>query len=198
LNIKTIGTLSNAEGVGAFITVTPDLDHPAIVLVWEVTGSSTFLAQSEKLAHFGLGPGASAVDLIKIEWPASRIVQQFTNVAANQVLTVVEPLPDYNANGVVDASDYVVWRKYFGTSVTAGTNGDGTGDGAVDESDYALWKRSFGRMVPVLGGGEGTAGDAAGTIPEPAADSLLILAAIALACCPALRSRQRRSNVRPS
>jgi hypothetical protein len=191
LDIKTVGTVSNAEGVGAFITVTPDLDYPNETLVWEMTGSSTYLAQSEKLAHFGLGAGLQIVDLVEIDWPASGIVQQFTNVATNEVLTVVEPLPDYNSNGIVDAADAVVWRKYFGANVTAGTNGDGTGDGIVDDDDHALWARSFGRLIPVLGGGGGTVGNAAGSIPEPAAFTLLTLAALSLAACPTLRSRQR-------
>jgi hypothetical protein len=92
LKIKTVGTTSNTDGVGAFITVTPDLAQPDEKLVWEVSGSSSYLGQSEKTAHFGLGPSAEPVDLVEIEWLASGIVQQFTDVAPNQLLIAVELL----------------------------------------------------------------------------------------------------------
>jgi hypothetical protein len=41
-------------------------------------------------APFGLGDATSA-DLVRIEWP-SGIVQELTNVAANRILTIPEPL----------------------------------------------------------------------------------------------------------
>jgi len=40
-------------------------------------------------AHFGLGD-ATSVDTLRIEWP-SGIVQELTDVAPNQILTVTEP-----------------------------------------------------------------------------------------------------------
>jgi hypothetical protein len=40
-------------------------------------------------AHFGLGDATNATTL-RIEWP-SGIVQEFTNVAANQILPITEP-----------------------------------------------------------------------------------------------------------
>jgi hypothetical protein len=177
LSIRTVGTTSNAEGVGAFITVTLDLDHPDETLVWEVTGSSSFLAQSEKLAHFGLGPNADTVDLIQIEWPASGVVQQFTDIAPNQLLTIIERLPDYNSNGTVDAADYLVWRRFMGTTVSPWTNGDGNGDGVVNESDYFAWRQSFGRAIITASGG--AAGTGAAVVPEPAASALACLALLA-------------------
>jgi hypothetical protein len=170
LDIKTVGTLSNPEGIGAFITVTPDLENPTDSLVWEMTGSSTFLAQSEKLAHFGLGASASIVDLIQIEWPASGIVQQFTNISTNQLLTVVEPLPDYNSDAVVDSADYVVYRQSFGMNVAPGAGADGNGDGVVDILDFNLWRRGYGMTVP-SGGGSGAGRT---TVPEPGTEIFIL------------------------
>ncbi len=49
---------------------------------------------------------------------------------------------DYNANGVVDAADYVVWRKYLNQSALL--PGDVT-PGSVTQSDYSVWRAHFGQ-----------------------------------------------------
>jgi hypothetical protein len=54
-------------------------------------------------------------------------------------------LGDYNQNGVVDAADYVVWRKSLGANVPAFLGADGNGNGTVDEPDYIVWNANFGR-----------------------------------------------------
>jgi hypothetical protein len=180
LDIETIGTISNRNGIGAFITVTPDLSQPNKVLVHEMTGSSSFLSQSEVIAHFGLGANAGTIDLIEIEWPASGIVQQFTDVAPNQRLTVVERLADYNSNGIVDAADYTVWRDSMGSSITAWTGADGDGSGVVDYGDYALWRRSFGMVAGAIGGGGSSLSRVAVAVPEPTAAMLLLLGSVGL------------------
>ena len=73
---------------------------------------------------------------------------------------------DFDKNGVVDAADYVLWRKSAG-QVGVGLAADGTGNGVVDVADYNLWRSRFGATV---------AGSAVGAVmvPEPAALSLLV------------------------
>ena len=64
---------------------------------------------------------------------------------------------DYNQNGVVDAADYVMWRKLFGTSVASPfTGADGDGDGTIDQDDYGVWRAHFGQTLPPSGAGSGT------------------------------------------
>ncbi len=77
---------------------------------------------------------------------------------------------DYNANGVVDAADYTVWRDSLGQ---AGTDlpADGTGDGVVYRMDYDYWKTRF---------GDSTGDSGAATVPEPASGTFLFLAWLAL------------------
>jgi autotransporter-associated beta strand protein len=75
---------------------------------------------------------------------------------------------DYNRNGVVDAADYAVWRKYFNRSVTAGTLADGDGSGFVDDIDYDVWTLSFGNTS--LGAGSGV------QVPEPSAAVVMSVA----------------------
>ena len=73
---------------------------------------------------------------------------------------------DYNRDGVVDAADYVVWRKTLGTTgVPAFSGADGDGDTTIDQDDYGVWRAHFGMTVPAPG-----AGSAAGvpTLSAPA------------------------------
>jgi hypothetical protein len=49
---------------------------------------------------------------------------------------------DYNDNGVVDAADYVVWRKLKGTMLNPRADGDANGQ--VDTADYSVWRAQFG------------------------------------------------------
>lgn len=52
---------------------------------------------------------------------------------------------DYNRNGAVDSSDYVLWRKTLGqTGVVPFSGADGDGDGAIDADDYGVWRSRFG------------------------------------------------------
>jgi hypothetical protein len=82
---------------------------------------------------------------------------------------------DYNANGVVDSADYVVWRDSLGAT---GSNlaADGNHDGQVTQLDYALWKTNFGTTADPVNGGAGSSGQHA-AVPEP---STLLICFIAL------------------
>jgi hypothetical protein len=79
---------------------------------------------------------------------------------------------DYNNNGVVDAADYVLWRKNLGQAVTL-PNDSTPGD--VSQDDYTVWRANFGRTP----GGGGALGAAA--VPEPAAAALIMLGAFVAA-----------------
>lgn len=63
-------------------------------------------------------------------------------------LFVADPSPfnagDYNADGVVDAADYVVWRDNLGTELVMPN--DQT-PGLVSDADYDVWKAKFGRST---------------------------------------------------
>jgi hypothetical protein len=70
---------------------------------------------------------------------------------------------DYNNNGVVDAGDYVLWRKGGPLANEVDT------PGTVNQADYTEWRARFGNPS-----GSGTV--AGTTIPEPAGMVLLISA----------------------
>jgi autotransporter-associated beta strand protein len=94
-------------------------------------------------------------------------------ITGTGILNVTElPAPtgtpgDFNDDGMVDAADYVLWRKLEGTASTLNGNGDETGGSAnnVDAADYALWQQTFGNAAGGAGGAEG--------VPEPG--SLLLI-----------------------
>jgi hypothetical protein len=66
---------------------------------------------------------------------------------------------DYNANGTVDAADYVLWRENLNGTVTLPN--DAT-PGNVTPEDYTVWRTNFG-----LGGSGTRAGAATQSVPEP-------------------------------
>jgi hypothetical protein len=60
-----------------------------------------------------------------------------------------ETTGDYNLDGVVDAADYVLWRKTLGESAAPeGSGADGDSDGMIDPDDYDFWLARFGETVP--------------------------------------------------
>jgi hypothetical protein len=90
LRLVTSGTRSNSDGIGARITVIPDRNDPASLMVREIDGGSNYLANNELTAHFGLGPSTDPIDLVEIHWP-SGVVQQLADVMPNQTIVITEP-----------------------------------------------------------------------------------------------------------
>jgi hypothetical protein len=71
---------------------------------------------------------------------------------------------DYNDDGIVDVGDFVVWRKFNGTSTTLPN--DET-SGSVLPVDYDEWREHF---------GESSAGAGSMAVPEPATLALVLFA----------------------
>jgi hypothetical protein len=66
---------------------------------------------------------------------------------------------DYDHDGTVNGSDYLVWRSNFGKSMAPGTSADGTGDGMVDAADYLLWRKNLGAAMSAALDGMRTSAD---------------------------------------
>jgi hypothetical protein len=52
---------------------------------------------------------------------------------------------DYNGDFVVDALDYQVWKRSFGSSTNSAA--DGNGDGQIDAADYTIWRDHLGEVI---------------------------------------------------
>jgi len=76
---------------------------------------------------------------------------------------------DFDLNDVVDAADYVVWRRGLGRMYTT--------------SQFDMWRANFGRTMTVPGGGAG----ALSAIPEPLAVGLTAIGVFCLSGCSARR-----------
>jgi hypothetical protein len=88
LKVKLDGRASNRSGIGARVRVNATIAGTNFWQMREISCANDGAAQNGLLAHFGLGD-ATNVTTVRIEWP-SGIVQELTNVAANQFLKVVE------------------------------------------------------------------------------------------------------------
>ena len=81
---KLVGTNSNRSAIGTRVRVKVNGSWQ----IREVNSQSGFGGQHSMIQHFGLGLN-SVIDTLVIKWP-SGYIQTATNIAANQMLTVVE------------------------------------------------------------------------------------------------------------
>ena len=95
LRVKTVGTTSNRDGIGARVDVVLAGGRRQWQLV--KTGSS-YCSQSELPVTFGLGDAARVAE-VRVKWPSGR-VDVVPNVAANQIITVQE------GKGLIDAKPF--------------------------------------------------------------------------------------------
>jgi formylglycine-generating enzyme required for sulfatase activity len=152
-NVTTIGSAGtgSASPYGTF-------DQGGNVLEWNETpfrgsrdqrggdwrsSSSGPLAAGTKIFYFG-GSGTA---------------QQFDYLGFRVATTLVADVEgDYNADGIVNAADYAVWRDTRGS--TTNLAADGSGNGTVDTADFSFWRARFGNTV-------GAASSADVAVPEP-------------------------------
>jgi hypothetical protein len=108
----------------------------------------------------------------------SDVTASYAWTTLNQI--IVDTVPDtevglagdYNADGVVNAGDYTIWRDTLNS--TTDLRADGDDSGTVDSGDYTIWKNNFGS---VAGAGSGSLA-VFGTVPEPGTASLIAMAAL--------------------
>jgi len=109
--IKTVGTISNADGIGARVKVTTIYGDQ----IREVASGGSHISQNMLPVHFGLYD-ASQVD-IEIKWP-SGVVQTLTNITPNQILQIFEPYEHAPVGGKIIPLDTTM-VLLAGTQLTA-------------------------------------------------------------------------------
>jgi hypothetical protein len=79
---------------------------------------------------------------------------------------------DYNFDEVVDAADYLVWRKFIGYVVPACSSADANCNGFVEFNEDEPWRQNFGEPLEFGGSPE--------IVPEPSSITLFGLAMIGI------------------
>lgn len=96
---------------------------------------------------------------------------------ANGSLQAQLPLAgDYNDDGVVDAADYVLWRKTLGQTGD-GLAADGNHNGEIEIGDYGVWYTHFGATQQSASGANANA-----AVPEPSGMVMFLAGTLALFC----------------
>ena len=85
IKIKLIGMKCNRTAIGARVRVVTGT-HAQMD---EVHSGGSVMSQSDLRLHFGLGKALRA-DVIEVKWPTTQKVERFTQVKANQILTIRE------------------------------------------------------------------------------------------------------------
>jgi hypothetical protein len=84
IGIKTVGTTSNRDGIGARVTIKAG----SRTLVDEVRSGSSYDSNSDMRLHFGLGP-ATRIDNVQVRWPG-RQTEEFTGLKLDSINILTE------------------------------------------------------------------------------------------------------------
>ncbi|MBC8422445.1 MAG: VCBS repeat-containing protein, partial [Chloroflexi bacterium] len=109
LHVKTVGTISNRAGIGARVRVIGD----GLSQIREVSGGSGRTSQDSLPVEFGFGMYDGTVT-VEVTWP-SGVVDTLTDVAVDQVITVIESgggaatISEVKVTNVRDTSFTVSW-----------------------------------------------------------------------------------------
>jgi hypothetical protein len=151
----TARLLANTYGAGGSFEVVPFLDGEE-VLPDPVTFNATGFAGSTFSYDTSPNPWGSTAPLTGYDKYSIGLYVDFALIGlAFEGATIPGPDGDFNNDLVVDAADYVVWRKMDGTPY-----------------GYSEWRANFG-----LAAGSGAAANA--SIPEPATILLMAVALLA-------------------
>ncbi|HEY4232877.1 MAG TPA: hypothetical protein VGM76_05610 [Lacipirellulaceae bacterium] len=113
-------------------------------------------------------------------------INYLSNAVQLQVVNAVFNSADFDHDGDVDQTDYIIWRGAFNLNQL----GDANGDGKSDAADYTIWRDHFGTIS-----GAGAGSLSASHIPEPPSAWILTFGTTVLA----LRRRgEARTQLRPS
>jgi hypothetical protein len=193
---------SQTLGINNTFTTTNHPDNPNVLNLGQVTVGAAAagdvisltnpnLAVFLNLAAYYQGEASENVVTIILQQVNNASPASFWSKEGNAALApqlvidaVMAAVPilagDYNDDGIVDAGDYIVWRK----SLAGGgfLANETASPGVIDELDYDAWMTNFGSTAVGNGGGQ------APQVPEPATLALVFLAG---ACGSSVRRRLR-------
>ncbi|HMJ64410.1 MAG TPA: FG-GAP-like repeat-containing protein, partial [Candidatus Binatia bacterium] len=111
LKVRCVGTTSNRDAVGAKVRIKAFLRGEERWQLREISGGIGF--GQTPYANFGLGDATNA-QTVRIEWP-SRLIEEFTDVAVKQFLSVTEPVASISPANQTVAPDSSVSLTFVTT-----------------------------------------------------------------------------------
>jgi hypothetical protein len=119
------------------------MDPPAYETYYdhEFGGFSKVLTRETSTA---LAPGRYTVKFVIEDIGGDRRVDSALFIPVDGVKLFALAQGDYNGDGCVDSTDYLVWRANFGRMPATFLQGDGNGDCTVDAADYVIWNANQG------------------------------------------------------
>jgi fibronectin-binding autotransporter adhesin len=126
-----------------------------------LTNAGNMTAGTYKLIEYDGSFNGSIEDISLGNVPAGFDYELVDNSITKSIDLVVASNGDFNADNLVNASDYVAWRKVAG--LTSG--------------DYADWQRNFGRTLA-----GGASSDGFSNVPEPIGRYVLIISLLLVGC----------------
>lgn len=165
---------SYLQGATAFDTTsTNDL----FLTIYDTDGTTLLIEEAiggpgvaETVTGFALDTAGTYYARVRSVDLSPGLVVQFYQLDLSAVSLIPELLGDFNADGIVDAADYTIWRDTEGSTVGPYTGADHTGDGLVNAADYNLWRDNFGDTL-----------GSAIAVPEPGALAAFALMALGIA-----------------
>jgi hypothetical protein len=109
------------------------------------TGNPFGVLYPGQLVANGGFDGANRIVGIPMDTINRLITGQSVGLAMGSILpTAVPPVGDYDNDGDNDGTDFLVWQRALGNTVTPGDDPDGSGNGTVDAADLTVWQGAYG------------------------------------------------------
>ncbi|MEM9658308.1 MAG: dockerin type I domain-containing protein, partial [Planctomycetota bacterium] len=111
--------------------------------------------------------GGEAAELQDLQFDFILVGEEEIRDGVVRYQTLIGETGDFNADGLVDGADFLLWQRQLG--LIGEQPADGNRDGVVDVADLAIWETQYG-IAPVAA--------ANATVPEPASVALSLLAGV--------------------
>jgi hypothetical protein len=176
LKIDLSTTIANGDiadlvdATNATVNAVTNTNKPKI----DINNAGTMTGGTYLIMNYGAA-STTIGNLVLGSVPSGFIAKLVNDSGLHTLSVQVEFQGDFNNDNVVDASDYVIWRKNNGTGTTY-AQGDANNDGAVNSADYDIWRAKFGNSITPAGSGSLVNG----SVPEPGTLVLALLGMLAV------------------
>lgn len=155
INIKALDAPVDGNTHEVTVYLDGDIDTPQVFQI--ILGPENEFGSG---AHLGLGlSSGTAQGAYDIDYFA------YAEGILDPITAAVEDNADFDGDGDVDGTDFLIWQRGFGSGTMHG-QGDADGNNQVDAADLVIWENQFGASVSAAVAG----------VPEPSGALLAVVA----------------------